>query len=82
MCTEVEIKRKGLRSIYIRTVRDLARHLSVIVPADKTTGRINRMATHCLCPVDVNASAEASGYRVVAEPMFCPDIIIEKVEWL
>lgn len=81
MCIEVEIRRKGLRSLYVGTVRDLARHLRVIVPGahlDKSA-RVNRMATHCLCPVDVRASAERSGYRMVDEPGFCPDFIIEKV---
>jgi len=65
----------------VETVRDLARHLRVIVPGghlDRST-RVNRMATHCLCPVDVRASAERSGYRVIDEPGFRPDIIIEKV---
>ena len=69
-----------MKPLYVRTVRELARHFKVIVPGshlDRST-RINRMATHCLCPVDVIASAEASGYRVVAEPGLCPDVIVEK----
>ena len=81
MCTEVEIRRPGLRSLYVGNVRDLSRHLRVIIAGahlDPHT-KISRMATHCLCPVDVRASAEASGWRVVSEPMSThPDIIIER----
>lgn len=79
MCTEVEIRRRGLRSLYVDTVRGLSRHLRVIVPDDRTRGKVNRMARHCLCPVDVAASAKRSGYRVVDEPGFSPDFVIEKI---
>lgn len=78
MCTIVEIRRPGLRPLTLGSVRELARHLKNIVSAnpEKT---IDRMAEHCLCPVDIKASAEASGYEVVAEPCTGdPDIIIQR----
>ena len=81
MCTEVEIRRTGMRSLYCGSVRDLARHLRVVVPVhyDTHSRNLSRMATHCLCPVDIHASAEASGFRVVAEPYrIHPDIVIQK----
>ena len=82
MCTEVKIERRGLRSLYASNVRELARHLRVIVPGshlNKST-RINRMAQHCLCPVDVEASAKASGYEVVQGygEGFLPGVVIRK----
>lgn len=82
MCTEVDIKRKGMRRpLTVSSVRDLARYFRVIVPVASRpqSNRIRRMARHCLCPVDVAESAKRSGYRVVAEPGFCPDIIVEKI---
>lgn len=84
MCTEVEIRRPGMRSLYVSTVRELARHLHTIVDADyrgrpKSERRTNRMAEHCLCPIDIRESAKRSGFTVVDEPGFCPDIVIQKV---
>lgn len=84
MCTEIVIRRKGLRPLYIETVRDLARHFRVLVPASygdgRTARKVNRMATYCLCPIDVRESAKRSGYRIVEEPGFCPDFIVEKMD--
>ena len=79
MCTDVEIRRKGMRSVYADTVRDLAVYFKVIVPVARGA-RIYRRASHCLCPIDLIASAEASGYRIIDEPGFCPDVIVEKKE--
>ncbi len=82
MCTEVEIRRKGIRrSFTVSSVRDLARYFRVIVPVASwpKSKHIRRMAQHCLCPVDVAESAKRSGYRVVAEPGFSPDIVVEKI---
>lgn len=83
MCQEVEIKRRGMRSLYIGSVRDLSRHFRVIVPAvygdGRTPRKINRMAEHCLCPVDIEESATRSGYRVV-EAGVCPEYVVTKIE--
>lgn len=69
MCTGVIIRRDGLRDIHCGSVRELARWFPVIVPDNRDlrpgeypTPTIDRAAEHCLCPVDIQASATASGY--------------------
>lgn len=68
MCTGVSIERDGQRSIHCQTVRELARWFTVLVP-DKnyTKTRLDRMAEHCLCPVDIVESAKRSGYTAEIE---------------
>lgn len=66
MCTRVIIGRPGMRSIECNTVNDLAQLFSGQPPTDPHyDGKvIDRMASHCLCPVDVKAWAHASGYEI------------------
>ena len=81
MCTEVEIRRPGMESLHATTVQELAQHLRVLVPGlhlDPTT-KIDRTATHCLCPIDISESARLSGYEVVDVPWDSSEIIIQKI---
>jgi len=66
VCTTVIIDRPGLRSIECSTVNDLARWFVGRPPTDRCYegNLIDRMASHCLCPVDVTAWAHASGYEI------------------
>lgn len=68
MCTAVFIREPG-REIDIEcdSIRDLARHFSDLVPSKSyvNLGKINRMSETCLCQVDVEASAKASGWDII-----------------
>lgn len=67
MCMGVIIERPGQRRIHCETVRELARWFEVLVQdAHYPNTKLNRMAEHCLCPIDVRESARLSGY--VVEP--------------
>lgn len=78
VCTQVVIKRAGLRSISCGSVRELSRWFrSDPIPGkhlDRST-KINRMAEHCLCPVDLNGWAEANDYVLEYD---CGDYIARK----
>ena len=84
MCQEVEV-RTPTGSAMCGSVRELAAFFSVLVEhrdarlGDATPPSVDREATHCLCPIDVSASATASGYRVVDDRGFCPEFIVEKI---
>ena len=83
MCSEIAIRRPGMRwDTYVSTVRELSRHFRVIVHHSdhlKSTRPFRRMADHCCCPVDIHASAQASGYDVIDEPMqMHPDWVVQK----
>lgn len=71
MCTQVFIEGHG-RHIECDSVRALTRFFPVIIECSYRERRnirpLRRMATHCLCPVDVEASAKASGYDVEWDP--------------
>lgn len=73
MCVEVWLERDGMRwQVEFANVRSLQRIFRVLVPS-RTDGLYScnaqsRFATHCLCPVDVPASAAASGYDCVWDP--------------
>ena len=77
MCTEVQINRLGAKPVFVSTVRELSEYFPVIVcgSADR---EVNRLATHCLCPVDIRESAKQSGYTITDEPGFAPDFIVEQ----
>ncbi len=66
MCTRVIIDRPGLRPIECCSVRELARWFDGRPPTDRhyEGNAIDRMASHCLCPVDVTTWAESSGYEI------------------
>jgi hypothetical protein len=74
----VVINRDGLPPIHCGSVRELARWFDVLV-RDKNypKTKIDRMASHCLCPIDIQESAKLSGYT--AEPDdSCMDYIATK----
>lgn len=69
MCTGVIIRRDGMIDIHCGSVKELARWFSVIIPDNRDlrpdefpTPKIDRMADHCLCPIDILSSAKESGY--------------------
>ena len=68
MCTTVFIRDPG-REIDAEcdSIRDLAKHLSDLVPSKhyEHLGKISRMSGTCLCQIDVQKSADASGFVVI-----------------
>jgi len=79
MCTGVVIKRDGQRSIHCESVRELARWFAVLVP-DKNypKTRLDRMAEHCLCPINITESAKLSGYSAELDEGGM-DFVVEKL---
>ena len=80
MCTVVWLRRAG-RIVELDNVRDFARAIGSIVDmhrkGDPRSGRpIRRFATHCLCAVDVEASAKAHGYDMMPTDGW-PDYMIK-----
>lgn len=66
MCCRVFIKREGKRPIECSSVKELSRWFPGKPPTDPVYDgmTVDRMASHCLCPVNVPAWAQASGYTV------------------
>lgn len=78
MCMGVVIKRDGLPPIHCGTVRELARWFDVMVPEKiYPNKRVDRMARHCLCAIDIVESARLSGYRAAPDDNYM-DFIAEK----
>jgi hypothetical protein len=69
MCTTVWMRRSG-RVIELDNVRDFARAVGPIVQSKdprwplSMVNPVGRFATHCLCPIDVEASAKAGGWEM------------------
>lgn len=76
MCMGVLIKRDGLPPIHCGTVRDLARWFDVLVEHDPDR-RVDRMASHCLCPIDIVESARLSGYSAAPDDRYMDFIAVK-----
>ena len=81
MCTVVWMRHAG-RVVELGNVRDFTRAVGALVehhdPQRPRSQRpIRKFATHCLCPIDIEASAKAGGWELGPTDGF-PDYMLRR----